>query len=135
MAILTMNRPEKRNAMCDALVERIFRRALLTRENRTIRYLSDSSYWLYLVHLPIVVWLQVAVAEIPLHWSLKLAFISVATIALALLSYDLFVRSTWLGTLLNGRRRGRVAPCLLNNLPCPWRDKQVKQSIILESDR
>jgi peptidoglycan/LPS O-acetylase OafA/YrhL len=73
-----------------------------------IRYIADSSYWMYLIHLPVVVWLQVAVAEVPLHWSLKLAFVSAATIAIALLSYDLFVRSTWLGQVLNGRRRERV---------------------------
>ena len=72
-----------------------------------VRYVADSSYWLYLVHLPIVVWLQVAVAEVQLHWSLKLGFISVATVAVALLSYDGFVRSTWLGWVLNGRRRKR----------------------------
>lgn len=73
-----------------------------------VRYVADASYWLYLVHLPIVVWLQVAVAEWPLHWSVKLAGISAGTIAVSLLSYDLFVRSTWVGWLLNGRRRERV---------------------------
>jgi glucan biosynthesis protein C len=73
-----------------------------------IRYLADSSYWLYLIHLPIVVWLQVAVAEVPLHWSLKLSFISIVTLAIALLTYDLFVRSTIIGQVLNGRRRTRV---------------------------
>ena len=91
-----------------------------------IRYLADSSYWLYLVHLPIVVWLQVAVAEVPLHWSLKLAFISTFTIALALLSYDCFVRSTWIGALLNGGRRDRVVPRFLSRIRQPWRDKPVK---------
>ena len=80
-----------------------------------IRYVADSSYWLYLVHLPIVVWLQVAVAEVTLHWSLKLAFISTLTIAVALLTYDLFVRSTWIGALLNGRRRNRALPFLFLN--------------------
>lgn len=91
-----------------------------------IRYLADSSYWLYFVHLPLVVWLQVAVAEVPFHWSLKLAFISILTIALALLSYDCFVRSTWIGALLNGGCRDRVAPRLLSNIRQQWRDKQVK---------
>jgi glucans biosynthesis protein C len=73
-----------------------------------IRYVADSSYWLYLIHLPIVIWLQVAVAELPFHWSLKLAFISTVTIALSLLTYDLFVRSTFIGWVLNGRRRNRA---------------------------
>ena len=52
--------------------------------------------------------MQIAVAELPLHWSLKLAFISAATIAIALLTYDFFVRSTFIGWVLNGRRRERV---------------------------
>ena len=78
--------------------------------NAFVRYVADSSYWMYLIHLPVVVWLQVAVAELPLHWSLKLAFISVMTIAVSLLSYDLFVRSTLIGWVLNGRRRERVLP-------------------------
>ncbi|MEO6992978.1 MAG: acyltransferase family protein [Lacunisphaera sp.] len=73
-----------------------------------IRYLADSSYWVYLFHLPVVVWLQVAVAEMPVHWSLKLIFITAVTIGLALLTYDLFVRSTIIGQILNGRRRPRA---------------------------
>ncbi len=73
-----------------------------------VRYVADSSYWMYLIHLPIVVWLQVAVAEVPVHWAFKLPFISAVTIAVTLLSYDLFVRSTLLGAILNGRRRDRV---------------------------
>jgi len=91
----------------------VFRTAF-GRPRAWVRYLADASYWMYLVHLPIVVWLQVAVAELPFHWTLKLGFVSAATIAIALLVYDLFVRSTFLGALLNGRRRDRVlVPWLL----------------------
>lgn len=74
----------------------------------SVRYLADSSYWMYLVHLPVVVWLQVAVAEVPVHWSIKLGFVSAVTIGGALLTYDLFVRSTFIGQILNGRRRERA---------------------------
>jgi peptidoglycan/LPS O-acetylase OafA/YrhL len=83
-------------------------RIVCRRSNPAVRYVADSSYWMYLIHLPIVVWLQVAVAELPLHWSLKLAIISGATIAIGLLSYDLIVRSTFIGHVLNGRRRQRM---------------------------
>ncbi|MDB4474255.1 acyltransferase family protein [Opitutaceae bacterium] len=85
----------------------LFRRCF-TRPNATVRYIADSSYWMYLIHLPIVVWLQVVVAEWELPWSLKLIGISLTTIAIALITYDFFVRSTWLGKLLNGRRRPRA---------------------------
>ena len=99
---------------------------LCSRPNAFVRYVADSSYWMYLIHLPIVVWLQVAVAELPLHWSLKLAFISALTIAISLLTYDLFVRSTFIGWMLNGRRRDRVmASWVLNGIGYLWLGKQL----------
>ena len=83
-------------------------RKLCQKPRGWVRYVADSSYWMYLIHLPVVVWLQVAVSEAEVHWSLKLAFVAAATIAFALISYDAFVRSTWVGALLNGRRRERI---------------------------
>jgi peptidoglycan/LPS O-acetylase OafA/YrhL len=89
----------------------IFRKLCL-QPNALVRYVADSSYWMYLIHLPLVIWLQVAVAELPLHWSLKLALISATTLMISLLTYDLFVRSTFIGWVLNGRRRNRVLASL-----------------------
>jgi peptidoglycan/LPS O-acetylase OafA/YrhL len=97
---------------------------LCSRPNDFVRYVADSSYWMYLIHLPVVIWLQVAVAALPLHWSLKLAFISMTTIVIALLTYDLFIRSTFIGWLLNGRRRARVvAPLVVKGIVNTWRWK------------
>ncbi|UUA71191.1 acyltransferase family protein [Cellvibrio sp. QJXJ] len=80
----------------------------LNRPSKTVRYLADSSYWLYLIHLPIVIWLQIAFAELPLHWSIKLVAICAITIALSLVLYDVLVRSTVIGMVLNGKRKPRV---------------------------
>ncbi len=91
-------------------------RRLCQRPHVLVRYVADSSYWMYLVHLPIVVWLQVAVAELPFNWSLKLGFVSAATIAISLFTYDLFVRSTFIGQVLNGRRRERTLTATFNRL-------------------
>ncbi len=85
----------------------LFKR-FLDRPSKVVRYIADASYWLYLIHLPIVIWLQIAFAELPFHWSLKLIAISLLTIAVSLVLYDLFVRSTLIGKTLNGRRKKRV---------------------------
>jgi ABC-type multidrug transport system ATPase subunit/peptidoglycan/LPS O-acetylase OafA/YrhL len=77
----------------------------LAGESRARRYLADSAYWLYLVHLPLVAAIQVVVAPWRLHWAIKFPLLVGATLTLLLLSYHLLVRFTWIGELLNGRRR------------------------------
>jgi peptidoglycan/LPS O-acetylase OafA/YrhL len=74
------------------------------------RYAADASYWLYVAHLPLVTGLQVVAARSHLHWSIELAAILVVSTAVLLLSYHWWVRSTWLGAMLNGRRYPRGLP-------------------------
>ena len=81
----------------------LFRR-LLSHPSRRIRWVSDSSNWLYLAHLPLVVWLQVQVASWDLHPGLKLLLLTLVASVLLLLSYRYLVRYTPLGRLLNGPR-------------------------------
>ncbi|MCJ8320471.1 MAG: acyltransferase family protein [Colwellia sp.] len=81
---------------------------LFKRSNKTIRYIADSSYWLYLIHLPIVIFLQTAFAELPFHWGIKLISICALTIILSIILYDAFIRSTFIGAILNGKKRARV---------------------------
>lgn len=84
-----------------------FFKCFFDRPGKTIRYLADSSYWLYLIHLPIVIWVQIAFAELPLHWSIKLVAICTITITLSLALYHLFVRATFIGFVLNGKPKPR----------------------------
>ncbi len=71
------------------------------------RYIADASYWIYLVHLPVVVAFQVWVGHWPLHWSVKYPFILVASFVVLFLSYHYLVRSTFIGQWLNGRKYPR----------------------------
>lgn len=72
--------------------------------NPTLRYLADASYWIYLVHLPLVMVLQALVSRSEWHWAIKLAAVLLGTLVLTLLSYRYLVRFTWIGKLLNGQR-------------------------------
>jgi len=75
------------------------------------RYLSDASYWLYLMHLPVVFGLQAMMIRWSLHWAIKFSIIVCVAFLVLLLSYHYLVRSTPIGALLNGRRypRTRIA--------------------------
>lgn len=77
--------------------------AIIKNENSYIRYLSDSSYWLYIIHLPLVMELQFLVRDWSINAFLKFLLINITTMVLLLISYHLLVRSTWIGLLLNGR--------------------------------
>ena len=93
-------------------------RALLGRERRGVRYLSDSSYWLYLAHLPLVVAAQLWVRDWAIPSGVKFLGISAGVTLLLLACYQLFIRYTPVGAALNGkktrppRRPARPAPDL-----------------------
>ena len=79
-------------------------RAALSTERRGIRYLSDSSYWLYLAHLPLIIALQWWVRDWDMAGWVKFAGINVVAATLLLATYQLFIRYTPIGTMLNGKR-------------------------------
>ena len=68
------------------------------------RYVADASYWLYLVHLPIVMALQVAVSQLDWPWPVKFAAIMLIALPLMFASYQFLVRYSFIGAVLNGRR-------------------------------
>lgn len=68
------------------------------------RYLADASYWIYIIHLPLVMAAHVLMLEAPLPWWGKLTAVTVGVTAVSLASYELLVRHTFIGKGLNGRR-------------------------------
>lgn len=76
----------------------------LARPNPALAYLADSSYWVYLVHLPLTVAMGALLFGLPWPAELKMAANIAATTALCLASYQLLARRTWVGVLLNGKR-------------------------------
>ena len=80
-------------------------RALVPAENKCVRYLSDSAYWLYLAHMPLVFVAQALVANWPLPAFVKLLIVCIGVIGFLVFTYHYLVRYTWIGRLLNGPRR------------------------------
>jgi peptidoglycan/LPS O-acetylase OafA/YrhL len=73
-------------------------------ESAVRRYVADSSYWIYLAHLPIVAAFQVAVGRLPWHWTVKFPIVLAASFTVLFLSYHFLVRYTFVGAVLNGRK-------------------------------
>ncbi len=74
------------------------------------RYMSDASYWVFIMHLPVVVGFQGALAPVPMPALAKIPIVLALSLAVLIATYDVFVRPTWIGVLLNGRRYPRNLP-------------------------
>jgi len=67
-------------------------------------WLADASYWMYLVHVPLVMAAQLVVRQWPLPAEVKFVVILATVTLLLLTSYRWCVRYTVIGSLLNGPR-------------------------------
>jgi peptidoglycan/LPS O-acetylase OafA/YrhL len=77
---------------------------LLAKERLGVRYLSDSAYWLYLAHLPLVILAQIWIRNWDLPAGVKFVGLTAVITVFLVVTYQFFVRYTPLGTLLNGKR-------------------------------
>ncbi|QOY93488.1 acyltransferase family protein [Massilia sp. UMI-21] len=74
-------------------------------QNRALRYVSDSSYWVFLVHMLGTIGFGAMLYTLPAGVMTKMLLnIGLTTLA-CLLSYQLLVRHSFIGVLLNGKRR------------------------------
>jgi glucan biosynthesis protein C len=90
---------------------------VLHRRNAVLAYLADSSYWAYLVHFPLTIVFGALLYGLVLPAMLKMALNIAATTVICIASYQLAVRSTWVGALLNGRRHARQLSANLTHVP------------------
>jgi len=81
-----------------------FFRRFFASENQRLRYLSDSCYWLYLAHLPLVIALQIWVSNWDVPSFPKFLLVCGLTFAVLIFVYEYAVRYTFVGTVLNGKK-------------------------------
>lgn len=77
----------------------------LNQNSPVVRYIADASYWIYIVHLPLLFLIQFYLLDV--SWNLWVEFLvsSVLTLAIGMLSYVLLVRWTFIGRMLNGKAK------------------------------
>jgi glucan biosynthesis protein C len=68
-----------------------------------MRYISDSSYWVYLVHLFLTAIIPSFIVHWPLPSAIKFLFVLIITGVICYVSYHYLVRGTFIGKFLNGR--------------------------------
>jgi peptidoglycan/LPS O-acetylase OafA/YrhL len=81
----------------------------LSRPHPALRYLADSSYWIYLSHMPAVILLVALVTTTTLGTASQFGIVTIGSLAASLATYVLFVRYTAIGRVLNGPRSRRQA--------------------------
>ncbi len=66
---------------------------LLSRESRLLRYFADTSFWLYVAHLPVLLAVQYALMDLDWGWQSKIFVAVTTTVALCLSSFHWLTRS------------------------------------------
>ena len=87
----------------------IFAYRLMNWKNAALRYITDSSYWVYIIHIPLVFYFQAYFHTQDLPIIVEFLAISTATLAIGFASYSLLVRRSPIGWLLNGRKNKKGA--------------------------
>ena len=82
----------------------------LNRPTPLIRYMSDASYWIYLVHFPVLICLAWILAPIPISAVSSFILLLLIATPILFLTYHFGVRSTFIGEFLNGKRYYRPIP-------------------------
>ena len=72
--------------------------------NPKSRFISDGAYWMYLIHLPIVTLVTFFMFNVHMPIEIKFLIAIAVTSLICLGTYKYLVRSTLIGTLLNGKR-------------------------------
>ncbi len=78
-----------------------------SKHSARMRYISDSSYWVYLIHLPITAILPAFIWKLPFPAIAKFLIVLSVTTIICFVSYHYLVRATFIGKFLNGRKYPR----------------------------
>ena len=74
------------------------------KQSKKMRYISDASYWVYIIHLPATHFAPGLFHGVAMNVFLKFIISSILVTIICFGSYQIFVRNTFIGKFLNGRK-------------------------------
>jgi len=111
------------NGLCTWILIYLFLGSALRffdRESPWIQYVSQSAYWVFLVHLPLVFLAGWWLLQFDLPAALKFLIVCGFSSAVAFLTFHYWVQKTWISDFLYGRRF---------DLDWPWRESRLARRL------
>lgn len=87
------------------LVCLVLGKRFLNTPSRSMRFMADSSYWIYIIHVPLLFALQYQLMDQEWNWLSKFVVSLGLTLIIGVASYVLLVRWTPIGWMLNGKKK------------------------------
>ena len=72
--------------------------------SKKLKYISDSAYWIYVIHLPLSFFVPALFHQLNIHFFMKFIVSSTIVTMLCFGTYHYFVRKTFIGKFLNGKK-------------------------------
>ena len=82
--------------------------------SRRLSYLMEASYWVYIIHLPIIAFIPGLMAGSGIPVFLKFIITLTVTSIICMMTYKYFVRGTFIGMFLNGKVHKNIPKQIIN---------------------
>ena len=82
--------------------------------SRRLSYLMEASYWVYIIHLPIIAFIPGLMAGSGIPVFLKFIITLTVTSIICMMTYKYFVRGTFIGMFLNGKVHKNIPKQIVN---------------------
>ena len=75
-----------------------------SKQSKRLKYISESAYWIYIIHLPLTLFIPALFHQSEINIFLKFIISSFIVTLICFLTYHFFVRKTFIGEFLNGKK-------------------------------
>lgn len=75
-----------------------------SKQSKRLKYVSESAYWIYIIHLPLTFFIPSLFHQSEINIFLKFIISSLIVTLICFFTYHFFVRKTFIGEFLNGKK-------------------------------